>query len=59
MTDVVYPTHVTVRGHWRRELPGVNELGVRVDRIEVWPTDRPRYYWRRLRVPWIAWAMFS
>lgn len=56
MTELV---HVTWRGNWRRELPGVDEYGVRVDRIEVWPHDRPRYYWRRLRVPWLAWAMFS
>lgn len=59
MPEVLTPTHVTVRGHWRREIDGVDELGVAVDRIPIDGEHRPRYYWRRLRVPWLAWVMFS
>lgn len=34
---------LTVRGHWSREYDG----------------HRFRYYWRSVRVPWLAWAMLS
>lgn len=33
----------TIRGHWRRTYDG----------------RRIRYYWLGIRVPWLAWAMFS
>lgn len=40
---------VSCRGHWRR-----------VGRTDTGDTGwKFRYYWRRVRVPWLAWAMFS
>lgn len=52
------PIHVTMKGNWRREIVGLNELGAIGDRTR--PTGyRDRYYWRRLRVPWVAWSLFA
>jgi hypothetical protein len=47
---ILYPGHVrdvTCRGRWRRDYDS--------DRRRF----KCRYYWRRLRVPWLAWAIFS
>lgn len=38
---------VTARGNWQRFY--IRRRG----------RDRFYYYWRRVRVPWVAWAMFS
>lgn len=48
--DRLYPGHIcdiTTRGGWRRDYDNARRC------------FKFRYYWRRLRVPELAWMMFS
>jgi hypothetical protein len=45
----------TTRGNWRREIPVSPDPNFGTAKVY----GRPRYYWRRLRVPWLIWVLFS